>query len=144
MRLFGRLPLLLSLPLALSLGQLCLCGCGLSRHISEQAFRHATGRSAEAELAALGYRMRGSLSCALPPGNTLAVVRVRCTGRTTEGEAVTVTGIAREADTRNPRQDFVLTVGGRRVLRAPCLGRGCHKATASDGQFAGKPVRSDG
>ncbi|MBC6460096.1 hypothetical protein [Actinomadura sp. HBU206391] len=109
---------------------LTLCGCGVAREISTKAFRNAVATGATAELRGLGYHVRGTLDCTLPPGNTLAVVRVRCTGRTVDGRPITLTGIARHADTGRPRQEFVITVAGREVLRKSCLGRGCDKITA--------------
>jgi hypothetical protein len=110
---------------------LTLCGCGLAREISIQAFRNAVADGAKTELRRLGYHVHGTLDCRLPPGNTLSVVRVRCTGRTVDGRPVAVTGIARNADTARPRQEFVISVAGREVLRKSCLGEGCDKIAAS-------------
>lgn len=115
--------------LALILLVLSLCGCGVMREISAQSFRNATTTGAKTELRRLGYRVR-DLHCRLPRGNTLSVVRVNCSGRTVHGQAVVVTGVARDAETAHPDQDFVITVGGREVLHKPCLGVGCDKTTA--------------
>ena len=43
----------------------------------------------------------------------------------TAGEPVTVDGVAYNADTDRPRETYVVTVGGREVLRKGCLGLGC-------------------
>ncbi|GAA2082894.1 hypothetical protein [Actinomadura alba] len=107
-----------------------LCGCGVAREISTQSFRNAVATGAEAELRGLGYHVRGTLDCTLPPGGGMAVVRVSCTGRTIDGRPVSVTGIAWNADSAHPRQEYVIKVAGRGVLRRSCLGRGCDKITA--------------
>jgi hypothetical protein len=109
---------------------LSLCGCSVMEGISEKAFANATATGAKTELGRLGYRVTGTIACALPKSNTMAVVRVNCTGRTAGGQPVTVTGIATSANTRNPRQEFVIRVSGREVLRKACLGLGCDKSTA--------------
>jgi hypothetical protein len=106
---------------------LVLCGCGPMERISEGAFRNATATGAGMELERLGYHVHGRLVCVLPRGNTLAVVRVTCAGRTVTGQQVAVDGIAHGADTRTPAERYVITVGGREVLRKPCLGLGCGK-----------------
>ena len=109
---------------------LAVCGCGPMQRISDGSFRNATITGAGMELERLGYRVDGRLTCELPKGNTLASVRVDCTGRTVRGQPITVTGTARAANTRDPIQEYVITVAGREVLRKPCLGLGCGKAAA--------------
>jgi hypothetical protein len=108
-----------------------LCGCGAMRDISEKAFGTATATGARTELGRSGHPVRGTIACTLPRDNTPSVVRVHCTGRTVRGEPIRVRGIARDADTPNPRQEFVVTVAGREVLRKACLGLGCGKGPAS-------------
>jgi hypothetical protein len=107
-----------------------LCGCGAMRDISEKAFGNATGIGAKAELDRSGHPVRGTIACTLPRDNTPSVVRVHCTGRTVRGEPIRVWGIAHGADTPDPRQEFVITVAGREVLRKPCLGLSCGKGPA--------------
>jgi hypothetical protein len=102
-----------------------LCGCAPMQRISEGAYRNATATGAGMELERLGYRVKGRLTCVLPRGNTLAVVRVTCAGHTVHGQPVAVAGIAHDADTKTPREQYVITVAGREVLRKPCLGLGC-------------------
>jgi hypothetical protein len=96
-----------------------------ARKISESSLRNATARGAVEELRGLGYVIRKGMRCRTLSADTMSVVRVQCTGRTTREEPVRVDGVASDAGSANPRQEFVITVGGREVVRAPCLGRGC-------------------
>ncbi|HEX6471546.1 MAG TPA: hypothetical protein VF069_20765 [Streptosporangiaceae bacterium] len=96
--------------------------------VSDGSLRTATANGAAAELARLGYRLHGRLDCRIPRGSTLAVVRVWCVGETDGGQPVRVDAVAYEANTRHPRQRFVIDVAGREVLRKPCLGEGCRDA----------------
>ncbi len=96
-----------------------------ARKISESSLRNATARGAAEELRGLGYVIRKGMRCRTLSADTMSVVRVQCTGRTTREEPVRVDGVASDAGSANPRQEFVITVGGREVVRAPCLGRGC-------------------
>lgn len=118
-------------PVVLGTLVLALCGCGPMERISEGAYRNATATGAGMELKRLGYHVDGRLICVLPRGNTLAVVRVACAGRTVSGQPVAVNGIAHGADTKTPTEQYVITVGGREVLRKPCLGLGCGKIAPS-------------
>jgi hypothetical protein len=96
-----------------------------ARTVSEGALRNATATGAATELHALGYRVEDRLACRIPASSTLSVVRVVCVGRTAAGQPVRVDAVACDADTRHPRQEFVIAVAGREVLRKPCLGAGC-------------------
>jgi hypothetical protein len=98
-----------------------------SRQVSEGSLRNATANGAAAELQRLGYRLKERLSCHIPQSSTMAVVRVGCAGETIRGLPVRVDGVAYDADTRHPRQDFVISVAGREVLHKPCLGEGCRE-----------------
>lgn len=101
-------------------------GCaGPERTVSESSLRNATARGAAERLRSLGYPVKNGMRCRTLPDRILSVVRVRCSGRTTRGEPVRVDAVARDATTARPRQQFVITVGGRQVVRAPCLGRDC-------------------
>jgi hypothetical protein len=93
--------------------------------LSDGALRNATASGTAAELKGIGYRLRNRLKCHTPASNTPQVVRVHCEGMTTEGQPVRVEGVAYDADTRHPRQEFVILVGGREVIRKSCLGLGC-------------------
>jgi hypothetical protein len=114
---------------------LILCAIGMliascqnpSRTVSEGSLRNATATGAAAELNRLGYRLKDRLSCRIPGSSTLAVVRVWCVGETASGQPVRVDAVAYSADTPHPRQEFVIDVAGREVLRKPCLGEGCRK-----------------
>lgn len=117
------------LPLILLAGGLAVSCDNPQRVVSDGALRNATANGAQAELRKLGYRTSGRLTCRTPRSNTLNVVRVDCAGRTTGQEAVQVQGIAYEAGTAHPRQQFVISVGGRVVLRKSCLGQGCTDRT---------------
>jgi hypothetical protein len=96
-----------------------------ARTVSEGSLRNATATGAATELHALGHPIEDRLTCRMPASGTLAVVRVRCVGRTAAGEPVRVDAVAHGADTRHPRQEFVIAVAGRVVLRKSCLGAGC-------------------
>lgn len=96
-----------------------------ARKVSESSLRNATARGAVEELRGLGYVVRKGMRCRTLSADTMSVVRVQCTGRTTRGELVRVDGVASDAGSAHPRQEFVITVGGREIVRAPCLGRGC-------------------
>jgi hypothetical protein len=93
--------------------------------VSDGALRNATANGAAVELKDLGYRLHHRLSCRTPAGNTPRTVRVHCVGKTTAGRSVRVDGIAYDAETRHPRQEFVILVGGHEVIRKSCLGLGC-------------------
>jgi hypothetical protein len=96
-----------------------------SRQVSDGSLRNATANGAATELAGLGYRLKSRLDCRIPPGSTPAVVRVWCVGQTVGGQPVRVDSVAYDANTRHPRQQFVIDVAGHEVLRKPCLGEGC-------------------
>jgi hypothetical protein len=93
--------------------------------VSDGELRNATANGAAAELKGLGYRLRHRLNCRTPAGNTRQVVRVHCAGMTVDKQPVRVDGVAYDAETRHPRQEFVILVNGREVLRKSCLGLGC-------------------
>jgi hypothetical protein len=65
------------------------------------------------------------MRCRTLSADTMAVVRVQCLGRTTRDEPVRVDAVASDAGSAHPRQEFVITVGGREVVRTSCLGQGC-------------------
>ncbi|GAA4106978.1 hypothetical protein [Actinomadura miaoliensis] len=115
----------LSAVLPAALLVLTLSGCDVMKRISEGAYRNAVADGAAVELDERGVRLQGRLSCATPQGGPESVMRIRCTGRTAEGAPVVVTGVATEADTRRPRERYVITVGGRNLMTADCLGRAC-------------------
>jgi hypothetical protein len=116
-------------------GTLVPCAVGMlitscqnpSRTVSEGSLRNATATGAAVELHRLGYPLKDRLSCQIPDNSTLAVVRVWCLGETAAGQPVRVDAVAYRADTPHPRQEFVIDVAGREVLRKPCLGEGCRR-----------------
>jgi hypothetical protein len=93
--------------------------------ISDGSLRNATATGAAAELKEIGYRLRNRLKCRTPASNTPQVVRVHCEGMTTDRQPVRVEGVAYDADTGHPRQEFVILVSGREVVRKSCLDLGC-------------------
>ncbi|GAA3201582.1 hypothetical protein [Actinocorallia longicatena] len=97
----------------------------VAERVSEGSLKIAMSNGSAAELKALGYRVRGGIGCRTLAGNTLAHVRVECSGTTSDGQPIRVEGTATEADTTHPEQDFVITVGGREVLHKDCLATGC-------------------
>lgn len=98
-----------------------------ARKVSESSLRNATARGATEEMRGLGYVIRKGMRCRTLSADTMSVVRVQCVGRTTRDEPVRVDGVASDAGSANPRQEFVITVSGREVVRSPCLGRGCRE-----------------
>ena len=102
-----------------------LSGCKVMQRISEGAYRNAVSDGVVDDLKTEGIALRERPNCTSPKGESNSVVRVTCTARTREGEPVTVTGVAYDADTDRPRESYVVTVSGREVLRKECLGLGC-------------------
>jgi hypothetical protein len=95
------------------------------RKVSESSLRNATARGATEEMRGLGYEIRKGMRCRTLSADTMSVVRVQCVGRTTRDEPVRVDAVAFSAGSAHPRQEFVIKVGGREVVRTPCLGQGC-------------------
>jgi hypothetical protein len=108
---------------------LALTGCELTQRISEGAYRNAVADGARAELAERGVRMDRRPACLTPETGSDAVVRIRCTGRSSTGAGVEVTGGADRADTGHPRESYVIKVDGREILRTSCLGVSCHDSS---------------
>ncbi|MGI5204399.1 hypothetical protein ACQEU6_22805 [Spirillospora sp. CA-108201] len=102
-------------------------GCKVMQRISDGAYRNAVTDGVVDELDAQGIELAERPECESPGRETDSVVRVDCTARTTTGEPVVVEGIAHDADTESPREFYVVTVGGREVLRKECLGLGCEQ-----------------
>jgi hypothetical protein len=96
------------------------------KKVSESSLRNATARGATEEMRGLGYTVRRGLRCRTLSADTLSVVRVQCTGRTTRNEPVRVDAVASDAGSAHPRQEFVIVVSGREIVRTPCLGQSCH------------------
>jgi hypothetical protein len=95
------------------------------RKVSESSLRNATARGATEEMRSLGYTIRKGMRCRTLSADTLSIVRVQCLGRTTRDEPVRVDAVASDAASAHPRQEFVITVGGREIVRTHCLGQGC-------------------
>jgi hypothetical protein len=105
---------------------LVVFGCGAPvRKVSESSLRNATARGAADEMRALGYPIKSRMRCRTLSPDSPSVVRVRCAGRTIREEPVRVEAVAYDANAAHPRQQFVITVAGREVIRAPCLGQSC-------------------
>jgi hypothetical protein len=96
-----------------------------ARKVSESSLRNATARGATEEMRGLGYTIKKGMRCRTLSADTMAVVRVQCVGRTTRDEPVRVDGVASDAGSAHPHQEFVITVSGREVVRTSCLGRRC-------------------
>ncbi|TDC90770.1 hypothetical protein [Actinomadura sp. 7K507] len=104
---------------------LTMSGCTPMERVSEGAYRNAVTGGTVDELKAQGIELRARPECKTPETGTASVVRVNCTAQTRTGEPVAVEGTASQADTGRPRESYVVTVGGREVLRKDCLGSGC-------------------
>ncbi|MFG2006422.1 hypothetical protein ACGFNU_45480 [Spirillospora sp. NPDC048911] len=107
-----------------------LSGCDLMQRISDGAYRNAVTDGTIAELRKRGVRLDGRPSCEMPSTGSESVVRVRCTGRTVAGLPVEVSGEATQADTERPREQYLITVGGKTVVDQDCLGLGCPGASS--------------
>ncbi|WP_283139044.1 hypothetical protein [Rhizohabitans arisaemae] len=92
-----------------------------SRLASEVSFRTAVTDGVVEELRALGHTPDG-LTCRLDAASTEATVHVTCADRRGRVE---VRGTATRADTRDPRQEFVVRLDGKTVISKNCLGHGC-------------------
>ncbi|MFG2085059.1 MULTISPECIES: hypothetical protein [unclassified Spirillospora] len=110
----------LAVPLALAVS-----GCETTQRISEGAYRNAVTGGTVDELKAQGIELRERPDCTTPETGAHSVVRVNCTAHTWTGEPVIVAGVAYRADTGRPHESYVVTVGGREVVRKDCLGAGC-------------------
>ncbi|WP_141578477.1 hypothetical protein [Actinomadura sp. WMMA1423] len=113
-------PVVLAVLLALTMS-----GCKVMQRISDGAYRNAVTDGVVDELAARGIELQERPECESPGRETDSVVRVDCTAVTSTGEPVVVEGVAHDADTERPLESYVVTVGGREVLRKDCLGLGC-------------------
>ncbi|MES9609683.1 hypothetical protein AB0C69_39245 [Actinomadura sp. NPDC048032] len=102
-----------------------MSGCKVMQRISDGAYRNAVTDGVVDELGEQGIELRERPDCRSPGRETDAEVRVDCTALTTTGEPVTVEGVVHDADTERPRESYVVSVGGREVLRKSCLGLGC-------------------
>lgn len=105
---------------------LLVFGCAQPvRKISDGSLRNATARGAADAMRRIGYRIKSGMRCRTLSPESPSVVRIRCLGRTIGEEPVRVEAVARDANAAHPRQEFVITVAGREVIRAPCLGQSC-------------------
>ena len=111
------IPLLMMLPLA-------ACAAPV-RKVSESSLRNATARAATEEMRGVGYTIKRGMRCRTLSADAMSVVRVQCSGRTTLEEPVRVDAVAYDANAAHPRQEFVIKVSGREVVRTRCLGQGC-------------------
>jgi hypothetical protein len=146
----GRLPLAGAVLACLTL---LLSGCSVTRTISAGAYRIAVADGTVAELQRLGVMVKRRPECHMPDTGSPTVVRITCTGQTTTGQPVGVRGVVTAADTSRPDENYVITVGGREVLRKSCLGRGCtaehmpasqHGPRYENGQVPEKPAGRNG
>jgi hypothetical protein len=100
-------------------------GCGdPARKVSESSLRNATATDATDELRGLGYTVR-DMRCRTLSADRIAVIRVTCSGRSAHAEPIRVDGVAYQAGSAHPRQEYVITIAGREVVRRPCLGQAC-------------------
>lgn len=106
---------------------LTMPGCKVMQRISEGAYRNAVTDGVIDELKMRGIELEARPVCESPAANTDSLVRMNCTARTRAGEPVRVESVAHAADTDRPRETYVITVGGREVLRQDCLGLGCER-----------------
>lgn len=116
----GTVLAVVALALALAAG-----GCADPvRKVSESSLRNATATDATDELRGLGYTVR-DMRCRTLSADRISVIRVTCAGRASHGEPVRVDAVAYQAGSAHPRQEYVITVAGREVVRRPCLAQSC-------------------
>ncbi|RAY14593.1 hypothetical protein DPM19_12550 [Actinomadura craniellae] len=107
---------------------LALTGCSEVKSGFEQGKREGMievlGAAAIAEAA--GIPVSGDLTCTVQPPTGGDDTPVSCTGRTTNGKVITLTGTITEAAevTRSDwmRGDFTATVAGAELFRRNCIG----------------------
>jgi hypothetical protein len=106
------------------LALLALASAGSAQRVSIGSYRNAVAVGAQRALLANGIRPRGRLSCVSAPPHR-NVVTVRCDGWSVDGERLTVTGGAEQADTATPREWYTITVDDRVLARTDCLSARC-------------------
>jgi hypothetical protein len=94
-------------------------------HISEGSYRNAVAHGTVTELKQRGVRLAGRPHCAMPKVVPNAPISITCSATTTSGTPVSVVGTATAEESNQPRELYVITVGGREVVRQDCLGLGC-------------------
>ncbi|WP_242891629.1 hypothetical protein [Actinomadura litoris] len=106
---------------------LALPGCKVMQRISDGSYNNAVTDGVATELRDRGIELRARPHCETRDSGS-SVVHVECTAETSTGEPVAVTGVAADADTARPRENYVVTVAGRQVLNQHCLGDGCGRS----------------
>jgi hypothetical protein len=101
---------------------LVMTGCTKERQaISEAAVRNIVAIGAAKEFKDRGYPIRDNLTCRAKASSTDQThVGVICTGMTTTGQAVGVSGTTN--NDRGDQGNFVGTVSGKQVFQKTCLG----------------------
>lgn len=98
-------------------------GCDALALISDGAYRNAVADGATARLAPLGHHLTERPVCGVR--EVPRRMDVRCTGLTTRGLPVVVTGVVHRPDSGRPHERYAIAVDGRVLLRTSCLGPGC-------------------
>ncbi|WP_312874824.1 hypothetical protein [Actinomadura litoris] len=106
---------------------LALPGCKVMQRISDGSYNNAVTDGVATELRDRGIELRARPHCETRDSGS-SVVHVECTAETSTGEPVAVRGVAADADTARPRENYVVTVAGRQVLNQHCLGDGCGRS----------------
>ncbi|WP_412542102.1 hypothetical protein R8Z50_06075 [Longispora sp. K20-0274] len=92
---------------------LLLAGCAdPMTTIAEGSYRNAVALGAGRVLAAQGVHVTHRLTCVTSGPDDWSTVRTVCVGRSTDGRAVRVDGLAERADTATPAERYTISVGG--------------------------------
>ncbi|MCU1457382.1 MAG: hypothetical protein JWL73_1474 [Actinomycetia bacterium] len=104
--------------LALALG-LFACTSSQQRSINASVARNTVAVAGAKQFKDTGHPLEGLLDCTTRSKSATSV-DVTCTGKTKNGEAVTLTGTT--ADARQLKGAFIGTVAGQQVFKTSCLG----------------------
>jgi hypothetical protein len=97
------------------------CTSEQRRDISEAAVRNVVAVSGAAEFDHHGFPIRDHLKCTAKASSKNELhVAVRCTGTTTSGQTVALSGTTN--NDKGDKGNFVGTVDGKQVFRKTCLG----------------------
>jgi hypothetical protein len=105
----------------LSVLPLAACTSSQRKSISETAVRNTVAVGAAKEFSDRGYPIQDHLKCTAKASNSSSShVGIICTGTTTRGQPVGLTGTT--DDNRGKNGTFVGTVNGQQLFQKACLG----------------------
>jgi hypothetical protein len=119
------------------LAMLVLAGCSgeeirsradeAGRGVAEGTARNVAAVAGAQAFRQAGVDVEGGLDCRATADQEVETVQVSCTGRSTAGQALRLTGDGRRpgANAKGVQGRFTGTAAGREVFRKDCLGTGC-------------------